>query len=99
METQGYFSRNDDESIAFMEELSREGIFFIEYKLTQQWILEFGYILTGMDDITTNDPHKAQKFKTKFEAMSYMHKEGLKLNDWDITEHEFVNLEDDGVKN
>lgn len=89
METAQYFSGNDSESIAIMEEMHRRSIFFIEEHSSQLWVLStFSYDFRG--DCKTNDPHKAMRFESKFEAMTYMVKNHLKFPTWVITEHKFI---------
>jgi len=88
METQEYFSREDDGALEMMEEFTRKGIFFIEEKATQKWLTSdsehraFGQILT-------NNPNKAKVFESKMVAMTYINQHGLKLGIYTVTEHEF----------
>lgn len=89
MKAQGFFSRDNDEALEFLEELSRRGIFFIEERATQRWI-EGNNHGNFNGDWKTNDPHKAMRFESRFDAMTYMTKNQLKHTDWYITEHEFV---------
>lgn len=88
-----YFSRDDDEAVAILEELNRKGIFFVEERATQHWVADtFPQPLPYEDWFTTNDPDRASKFPTMFHAMTFIIKMKLNPREWYITEHEFVDL-------
>jgi len=84
METQGFYSRDDDFTLRKMKTIflgDPKYVYFIEDKVTKKW---FTLAVVGW----TNDPNEALSFPTYPKA--FIAAKRLELKNFYITEHEFV---------